>query len=865
LQSSLQGASGGALTVGTQKLSIQMPRAVNAVEQLGRVLVTAPSGRTVHLSDVARIDFGLSTSGTRSFKTSGAPSLILFASPRAGGNVKEMSEQILALVASVKPSLPPDVQYRVLVDPSEFIRAAVSNVFHEVVLGSLLAVVVLFLFIGSFRNVLTAAIEIPLSMVLAFLLMKLSGMNLNIISLGGLALSAGMNVDASVVVLENIFRHFEEHPGQLDAETRVRLVLRAVREVWFAVVASTVSSLVVFAPLAFTSGLSYAVLGDLAKTVVFSHGFSAFVALILVPTVRLHLMSRQPAFVPIHSPIEKPLRWLENGYSRALGAFLDRPGLRRMTYLGVAGALALVLGVLLPRLPREVLGTPDTDWMYLSVTTSGNTMIRQMEGPTEETEARLLAEFGDKVQYTFVQVFGPNSASVMARLKHKSDMEFVWKHMEEVFANTPFLQFYVGPWNPAELPLPNPPQLKVIVTGADIDARTEVAREARMRLEERQVLPRISTEPDVSRAESVVLKPHYDLWTSSRGAIPFAPADLADFVRVMSSGKTVLTMPIKGEPTNVNLGYPLLSVRNVEDLAALPIGLNGKIVPLKALAQVEVEPTPPTLFRVDGHDQFVISGRKNRSQKVKLDEVTAQAREVLKGLPGIQFEDAEAELNDALHQLGIAVGLSVLLIFVTLVLQFGGIVDAALVLVAIPLGLIGVGLALFVFRSTLSLNSALGVILLNGIAVANSILLVDLLKRLVARGLSPRAAAREAARQRLRPILITSLTTVLGMLPIALGFGEGGRILQPLGIAVSGGLWVSMGLTLFVVPALQVAYLEYQQRRAERAGSWTNPHVVAVDPALGIIHGEALSSNDDGDEIAAGRNTRSRADTGGHA
>jgi HAE1 family hydrophobic/amphiphilic exporter-1 len=162
-----------------------------------------------------------------------------------------------------------------------------------------------------------------------------------------------------------------------------------------------------------------------------------------------------------------------------------------------------------------------------------------------------------------------------------------------------------------------------------------------------------------------------------------------------------------------------------------------------------------------------------------------------------------------MDQLVIAILLSIGLIFLILMVQFGDLVHSLLVLVAIPLGLIGVCLSLFIFRSTLSLNSMLGVILLNGIAVANSIILVDFLKQRVNQGLAPAAAALEAAKKRVRPILITSLTTVLGMLPIALGLGEGGRILQPLGIAVSGGLWVSMGLTLFIVPALQVRYLQW--------------------------------------------------------
>ena len=175
--------------------------------------------------------------------------------------------------------------------------------------------------------------------------------------------------------------------------------------------------------------------------------------------------------------------------------------------------------------------------------------------------------------------------------------------------------------------------------------------------------------------------------------------------------------------------------------------------------------------------------------------------------------DPDIELNQAIEQLKWAMFLSITLVFLTIVLQFGDVVHSLLVLVAIPLGVIGVLLSLWIFKSTLSLNSVLGVILLNGISVANSIILVDFMKRLVDEGMPARLAAVTAARARLRPILMTSLTTVLGMLPIALGMGEGGRILQPLGIAVSGGLWVSMSLTLFVVPALQVSYMEYKEAK----------------------------------------------------
>ena len=182
--------------------------------------------------------------------------------------------------------------------------------------------------------------------------------------------------------------------------------------------------------------------------------------------------------------------------------------------------------------------------------------------------------------------------------------------------------------------------------------------------------------------------------------------------------------------------------------------------------------------------------------------------------PTVMIEDAQVELTDAIHQLTIAVSLSVLLIFLVMVFQFGNVMNSILVLVAIPLGFIGVIISLFVFRSTLSLNSMLGVILLNGLAVANSIILVDFLQRKVKEGFAPHVAAVEVAQVRLRPILMTSLTTGLGMLPVAFGFGEGGKILQPLGIAVAGGLGFSVVTTLFIVPALQVSWLEFQAKRA---------------------------------------------------
>ena len=282
IESSVIGLTGGTLKLGDKDYLIDLPKNTPNFEQLAQIRVSVKGRPTIYLKDISKISLGISKNSRQKFKTSGVESLILFASPKEGGNIKQMSDQIMDQLQILKKQWPADVEFRILVNPAEFINSAVMSVVHEVFLAAFLAVIVLFIFLGSFKNVVTAAIEIPLSLLMAFILMRLAGMNLNMISLGGLALSAGMNVDASIVVLENIVRHFDKHIGKLNYQDKLKIVVTAVNEVKFPIIASTIASLVVFLPLIFTQGLTNSLLGDLAKAVIFSHGLSAVVALILI-------------------------------------------------------------------------------------------------------------------------------------------------------------------------------------------------------------------------------------------------------------------------------------------------------------------------------------------------------------------------------------------------------------------------------------------------------------------------------------------------------------------------------------------------------------------------------------------------------
>lgn len=818
----MESYQGGSIEVADKRQQIIVRSAVAKLEDFSKVPITTPQGRTIHLTHVAKMDYTTPVDQTRVIRTSGAPSVILYASPKTGGNIKKMSEDILSLIESKKHLLPPDVAYQVIVDPSEFIRSSVSNVVHEVGMAAGLAVLVLFLFIGSFKNVVTAAIEIPMSIVLAFILMKLTDMNLNLISLGGLALSAGMNVDGSVVVMENIFRHFEKARPHISYKEKLELLLEAVNEVKLPIVASTIASIVVFAPLIFTRGLSSAILGDLAKAVVFSHGLSAIVALILVPTVRLQMMKGESHF-HIASPVEKYFTQLEAFYARTLELFLHKPAWRKSVYAGLVILLLCLIQFVLPRLPKEIIGTPDTDWVIFGMSAQGNTLVRQMETQSEEVEAKLLKMLEGKVLYTFTQINSPGNCTIMLRLKSKRDMAAILKNIEDKIPNTPTINYWVDQWNPSELPLPDPDNLQISVRSPEAEKMVSAANEINGALQERHYYHRLWTTPETNNPEEISVQPRLELWPEiAKTGSRVSPSDLADYGRVATEGRTIGYLTVDNRQTAIHLKYPMGFIKSVEDLGALPLTVADKLIPLKALAKISVEKSQPAIFRIDQQEQYLVRGRLKKEEKFQssamLKKAVAEVEAWKKKSPlakdvAVSFESPEKEIDEAISQLTWALAISTGLILLTMILQLGHVMNSLLVFMAVPLGLIGVLLSLFIFRSTLSLNSMLGVILLNGIAVANSIILVDFLNRLVEKGRTPHAAALEAARTRLRPILMTSLTTTLGMLPIALGFGEGGRILQPLGIAVSGGLGVSMLLTLYVVPALQVSYLNWTGKR----------------------------------------------------
>lgn len=814
--------NGGTLQVGEKNVSITLPKRAANRSDLESLKVSRPGEPVILLRDVATLEVGVSEESRQKFKTSGVESLILFAQPKEGGNIKKMSDDIMRELKAVESQFPKDIQYKILVNPSDFINQSILGVLREVGLAALLAVVVLFIFIGSLKNVATAAIEIPLSLLMAFILMKITGMNLNLISLGGLALSAGMNVDASVVVLENIFRHFEGKSSSLSYQQRLAVIVGAVKEVWLPVLASTIASLVVFFPLIFTQGLTNALLGDLAKAVLFSHGLSAIVAFVLVPTIRLQIMAKGSLEVA-HSPFEKQLKKLEAFYQKTLIHFLKSSKAQIIACSSLLTILPLLIFLVLPRLNKEVIGKPETDWLIVGISSPTLTQAKQMEAELDAMEEKARGLFGDQILYTFMQFHGTSWGNVMFRLKSRNQIEKLTTLAEQNFKNTPTQFYWVSAWNPSELEIPDPPNFRLEILGGSPTGRLQVAEDLNALFNEQSIYDNVSAEPSASRQTELMIYPNLGM---SSQAEALSRSELSHYLRVATSGILLDhfytgndSLPIYLR-TNVNSQQQTISA-----LSALPFGFEGRLIPLGSIATFKQELQGPALYRENQKTLMVITGRKNKSNATPKEELEKKAHELVANYqsklktedqPSVVQVSADKELTDALDQLVIAILISISLVFLVMVLQLGDIVHSLLVLLAVPLGMIGVVIVLYTFNSTLSLNSGLGTILLTGLAVANSIILVDFIRRKFQSGMDAFSSTVQASVTRLRPILMTSLTTVLGMLPVALGLGEGGKILQPLGISVTGGLWVSTFLTLFIVPALQYRYLHAKELKTRR-------------------------------------------------
>ncbi|MEW6523741.1 MAG: efflux RND transporter permease subunit [Bacillota bacterium] len=725
-------------------------------------------------------------------RVNGVPGVSLLVQRQSGGNTVLVARRLRGQLKSALAELPPGIQVQVAMDQSEFVTSAIQNVARNAATGAVLAALTLFFFLRDLPTVLTIATAIPVSVVATFTVMYFAGLTLNLMSLGGLALGTGMLVDNAIVVLENIFRH-----RSLGLPSSAAAVSGA-EEVSGPILASTLTTLVVFVPVLFIPGLASQLFRDLALTVSIALVASLVVSVTMVPVAAGFLLGRTTARgveVGSFSPYQ---RWLESAPSR-----------RNLALLVVVGGLATG-GGLFYLVESEFLPVIDRKELNIDLRLPAGSLLEHTDAYLQAMEEVVLQRPGTGLVLATAgttaagfDLAGTGGSThlgrIFVRLHGGAGTHQAIDNLERTFAQTGLdVSVTAAPGIAGQERAFGSP-IEVAVHGPDLLTLARLAETVVGHLSTVAGLHRVTSSLELASPEArlVVFQP-------GAGAHLLSTVYIASVVRTALHGE-IATRYQDGER---NLDVRVVSGAGRQELGALMtlpvLSPSGHSAFLGDVAVLE-EGTGPSAILRRGHGRVAVVQGQLKGRK--LGPVTADVRRALAGLdlpPGyeVTIGGESRELAEAFSSLWTALGIAAVLIYLALSSHFESLTQPLVIMVSVPLAFAGALLALLVTGHALSVPSLIGVVALSGIVVNNGIVLMDYINGQRRAGISAVLAVQAASSVRLRPILMTTTTTVLGLLPLAMGLGSGAELQAPLAVAMVGGLLLATALTLLVVPPL---------------------------------------------------------------
>ena len=826
--------SGGRLEEGDQRFLVRTLNEFQSVDEFRDAIVAYVADRPVYLRDIATVDRGFKEREAVT-RVKGRESVELAVYKEGDANTVQVANRIEQRLERVRKALPDDIELVKVYDQSRFISSAVNDVKNAAFLGGIIAIIVLFGFLRDARATTIVGIAIPVSVVGTFLLMYTNDVSLNIMSLGGIALAVGMLVDNSIVVLENIVRKKEQGQGILEAAQN------GTAEVASAVVAATLTTIAVFFPMVFISGIAGQLFRDQALTVTFALVFSLIVALTVIPMLAsLGAGSRYRDENENEPPglftrgVAKVVRWIGFGFGlvrwlfwallwlptqffqRLHGAIAavypallrwslqHRPTIVFSALLIFAGAMALV-----PRLGTELI--PQLSQGEFNVD------LRLPPGaPLSETDRAIQAAQRATVDIDIVALdysvagtgnrldanpvdAGDNTGTLSIALAPgagRDDESATMDAMRRELARIPGVQYEFS--RPSLMAFASP--LQIEVAGYDLEGLALVSQ---------AIVTEMSAEDRFADIRTTVERGNPEIqivFDQERAAkLGLSVRDIADRVVANVRGELATRYTWRDRKIDVlvrSVDTRRSSVSEIRQLIINPT--SDRPVTLEAVADVSIAQGPAEIRRVAQERVAIITANVAYGD---LGAAATAAGAIINRLPmpvGISatVSGQSEEMQDSFRSMQFALALAIFLVYLVMASQFESLIHPLVILFTIPLALVGAVLALFITGTTINIVAFIGVIMLAGIVVNNAIVLVDLINQLRSQGKSQVDAIMEAGSARLRPILMTSLTTALGLLPMAMGFGEGAEVRTPMAITVIGGLLVSTVLTLLVIPVV---------------------------------------------------------------
>ena len=820
----------GFVTESAYDFSVRMPGKYESVEELENTVIKAFNGRVVRIKDVATVRDTFKETDASAFNHVGK-GIALLVQKQSGANTVDVVNAVRAEIADIQKDLPSDVQIFEVIGSDELVTSSINNLSSSIWYALIFVTLVVLLFLREWRSSLIVFLTMPVSLISAFIVMNVLGYTINIFSLVALVIAIGMVVDNAIVVLENITQHIER--GAMPKQA----AMFGASEMGLAIAASTLTTIVVFLPLVFMGGIVGVMFKQLAVLTVTCMITSLFTALALTPMLSSILLKPAPRggkgkkHGKLYNWSERMFQRIERVYHDFLGWAVFHKGITLVSAL-VIFALVLLLG--------KAVGTdyiPDIDAGSVSIQFEteqgsshtiteqvGNQIVQLLQDHVPEIAeggiASITGQTDDGVLTAVGFKEGKNIGTIFCHLKpvdeRKRSSQQIADDIRPLIEAIPEIEKVTvsGGSAMATALTGNRAPIEFVVYGKDIDQMNQVAFEIERKAKECPEFTNVEALVSAGNREVHIL---VDKDKASQMALN--PGIIGIQVRENLYGAKAGAYTEDGTDYDIRIQYAPEYRNSISKLREMQVtNLLGQQIPLIAVADIQEQEGPVQIERLTQQRYVKVTTNLNG---ISLGDGAKKAEQIIADLDtpqgvtvslGGQVEDQ----GDTFSSLTVIFVIGLLLVFMVMAAQFESLVDPLIILFAIPFTLVGVILAFLITGTTLSVVTFIGLIMLVGIVVNNGIVLVDYSNMLVRRGYSIRDAVMESGRSRLRPVLMTSMTTILGMLPMALSRGMGKELYAPLGITIIGGLLISMLVTLILVPTAYAAVHQHKLNKERR-------------------------------------------------
>ena len=818
----------GKLDLGTQTFNVKTDIEFDDSRELYDIVISNQGGRTVMLSDVAEIKDTLEEL-TMDERINGRQGVRIIVQKQTGANSVQIIEDVQAKLEEIIPTLPPDCKVETIFESSQEIKDAINSLAETIMFAFLFVILVVMFFLGRWRATFIICLTIPISLICAFIYLYAVGSTLNIISLSAISIAIGMVVDDAIVVLENISTHIERGSKPKEA------AIYATNEVWLSVIATTLVVVAVFLPLTMIPGMSGILFKELGWIVTIVVCVSTTAAISLTPMLSAYMLKLDGSAHTykgigiIYKPIDKFLIWLDNVYEKMLRFVVKWRKSATLVLLAIFGLSLLLVS----QVPTEFFPPSDNARITMAVKLPQNTHVDETSRIARQIDSLLTAKYpyiymvstsaGESSSdnaFAAMQTTGSHLINYNLRMPRRSDMErpSIFEISDELrkdLATIPEIREYQVIPGGQQGGMSGSSTVNIKVFGHNMDDAMTTAKELQARMS------KLSTMRDVKLSRED-LEPEFNIRFDREKLAYYGmnSATAAQFVRNRIYGYECAKYREDGDEYDIVVRYAEEFRENIEDLENIVLYTSvGQPIKLKEVATISEEFASPEIERENRQRIITVEGSVGAG--VALGDAVAEVNtmladyEVPVGLT-LELGGSIEDQGEAFSDIGMLLVLIIILVYIVMATQFESLVYPFIIMFTIPFAMSGVFIALWITNTPLSLIALIGAIMLVGIVTKNGIVMVDYMNLLVERGTSIADAVIQGGKSRLRPVLMTSLTTILGMLPMALGIGEGSETWQPMGISVVGGLLMSTIITLFIVPSLYAMLEGSKERRAQR-------------------------------------------------